>query len=156
MRCYSCCSPARWMSASCKPLSTKSQGLRPWTGSSGDMKLPDISGTLERGSKAVDYFCASRTQAYGCAGSRHGGRRPDRLHGRNRRQRRRLSRCAACDGLRFLGVDLDAEANFLANASSVHTSHSAIKVNVLQTDEESILARKAAAHLDGSGSHETK
>ena len=64
-------------------------------------------------------------------------------------------RQAVCDGLRFLGVDLDAEAN-LANASSVHTSHSAIKVNVLQTDEESILARKAAAHLDGSGSHETK
>lgn len=130
-------------------------GLKALTGSSGDMKLLlDISAHSSEARKAVDYFCYQVRRHMGALAAAMEG--VDRIVftggiGANAA----FVRQAVCDGLRFLGVDLDAEAN-LANASSVHTSHSAIKVNVLQTDEESILARKAAAHLDGSGSHETK
>lgn len=130
-------------------------GLKALTGTSGDMKLLlGIAAHSPEARKAVDYFCYQVRRHMGALAAAMEG--VDRIVftggiGANAASIRQ----SVCGGLRFLGVELNAEAN-LANASSVHTPHSGIKVNVLQTDEESVLARRVAAYLDGSSSKKKK
>ena len=51
-----------------------------------------------------------------------------------------------CAGLAFLGVSLDQERN-AANASQVSAASSAVRVRVIATDEERVIARHTAAVL---------
>jgi acetate kinase len=53
-------------------------------------------------------------------------------------------RAAACRRLGWLGVDLDATAND-AGAALISTPHSRVKVRVIATDEERVIARQSLA-----------
>jgi len=57
-------------------------------------------------------------------------------------------RTAICAGLGYLGVELSASAN-ASSARTVSSTASGIQVNVVQTDEEAVIARKALAHREG-------
>jgi len=49
-------------------------------------------------------------------------------------------RARACDGLKFLGIEIDEKRN-LANKSVISTEGSQVAVHVIPTDEESMIAR---------------
>ena len=49
-------------------------------------------------------------------------------------------RARACDGLKFLGIEIDEKRN-LANKSVISTEGSRVAVHVIPTDEESMIAR---------------
>jgi acetate kinase len=49
-------------------------------------------------------------------------------------------RTRACDGLEFLGIEIDEKRN-LANESVISTNSSRVVVHVIPTDEESMIAR---------------
>jgi acetate kinase len=49
-------------------------------------------------------------------------------------------RARACDGLNFLGIEIDEKRN-LANKSVISTEGSRVAVHVIPTDEESMIAR---------------
>ena len=49
-------------------------------------------------------------------------------------------RARACDGLEFLGIEIDEKRN-LANESVISTKSSRVVVHVIPTDEESMIAR---------------
>ncbi|MFD1508109.1 acetate/propionate family kinase [Lacimonas salitolerans] len=54
-------------------------------------------------------------------------------------------RHAVCTGMRWIGIDLDEAAN-AANATVISTGHSRVRVMVIPTNEELIIARAAAAN----------
>ncbi|HEY1911372.1 MAG TPA: acetate/propionate family kinase [Vicinamibacterales bacterium] len=58
-------------------------------------------------------------------------------------------RARICDGLQFLGIDLDADAN-RADASVISRTETPLAVRVIPTDEELMIAR-AAYTLHGAG-----
>ncbi|HEY2153830.1 MAG TPA: hypothetical protein VGH34_23695, partial [Vicinamibacterales bacterium] len=58
-------------------------------------------------------------------------------------------RSRICDGLQFLGIDLDAAANS-ADASVISRPGTPLAVRVIPTDEELMIAR-AAYTLHGAG-----
>lgn len=57
-----------------------------------------------------------------------------------------IIRAMVCAQLRWLGLELDAEAN-LRNASHIATPASAVRACIVQTDEESVIAQHAARRL---------
>ena len=57
-----------------------------------------------------------------------------------------IIRAMVCTQLRWLGLELDADAN-LRNASHISTSTSAVRACVVQTDEEIVIARHVARLL---------
>ena len=61
-------------------------------------------------------------------------------------------RARICDGLSFLGIDVDQKRN--AQTDSVISSHaSRVKVRVIYTDEELVIARSVACILDLDSTH---
>jgi propionate kinase len=50
------------------------------------------------------------------------------------------ARAAICRNLHFLGLDIDAEKNG-RNATFIQTDHSVVKVAVINTNEELMIAR---------------
>src|SRR6185295_10629191 len=52
----------------------------------------------------------------------------------------------ACDGLEFVGIEIDEHRN-LANKSVISTQSSRVAVHVIPTDEESMIARTACRVL---------
>ena len=59
-----------------------------------------------------------------------------------------LIRARICEGLGFLGVDLDHKQN-AANAEGISTRESRVAVRVIPTDEECIIARNVSQFLKG-------
>jgi len=59
-------------------------------------------------------------------------------------------RARICDGLTFLGVEIDAAMNS-TSASIISTPDSRVTVRVIPTDEELMIARAAAALLEPAG-----
>lgn len=59
-----------------------------------------------------------------------------------------LIRARICEGLGFLGVDLDHKQN-AANAEAISTRESRVAVRVIPTDEEWIIARNVSRFLKG-------
>ncbi len=57
-------------------------------------------------------------------------------------------RARICDGLRFLGIELDGTANE-RNAALISTASSRVAVRVMHTDEELMIARSVARVLAG-------
>jgi acetate kinase len=55
-------------------------------------------------------------------------------------------RARVCDGLRFLGVELDAALN-ASNAPLISAGASRVAVRVIRTDEEVMIARSVVALL---------
>ena len=60
-----------------------------------------------------------------------------------------LIRRRICDGLEFLGIQLDQDRNG-ANAPLISTDTGRVRVRVIPTDEDSMIARSTARllHLD--------
>jgi acetate kinase len=93
--------------------------------------------------EAIDYFCA-RARAYiGSLTATLGG--VDRLVftggiGANAPE----IRARICDGLGFLGVDLDPERN-RSGARAISRDASTVRVEAFATDEESMIARHTVA-----------
>ena len=59
-------------------------------------------------------------------------------------------RARICDGLGFLGIDLDESRN-AANAHGISRTHGHVSVRVVHTDEELMIARSVAAvEIDGT------
>ena len=58
-------------------------------------------------------------------------------------------RARICDGLRFLGVDIDSALND-RGAAVISGAESRVSVRVIRTDEESMIARSVYRLLDGA------
>jgi acetate kinase len=56
-------------------------------------------------------------------------------------------RARICDGLSFLGVQIDAQRNE-ANAPAISTSNARVVVRVIRTDEELMIARAVCGLLE--------
>ena len=59
-------------------------------------------------------------------------------------------RAGVCEGLEFLGVEFDAESNALKNNGSIReisTKNSKVKVLIIPTNEELVIARETAELL---------
>jgi len=123
-------------------------GLRGLSGASGDMKqLLDMAVTSAKARVAVDYYCYQIRRQIGALAAAMEG--IDRIVftggiGANAP----VIRKAICTGLSYLGVELSASAN-ASSARTVCSAASGIQVNVVQTDEEAVIARKALAHREG-------
>jgi acetate kinase len=52
-------------------------------------------------------------------------------------------RARICDGLKFLGIELDEKLN-LAGEKAISTASGKVKVFVIHTDEELMIARKVS------------
>jgi acetate kinase len=61
-------------------------------------------------------------------------------------------RARACEGLGFLGVEIDAAAN-ASNAPVISTASSRVTVRVIPTDEALMMARETIALLAGKDRH---
>lgn len=62
-------------------------------------------------------------------------------------------RARVCDGLQFLGIELDAKRNTLPNTVDriISPDHAAAAVLVIRTNEEIVVARETARLLGGTG-----
>ena len=56
-------------------------------------------------------------------------------------------RQAICIGLHFLGVEIDSSAN-ASHARTISSFMSSVRLNVIQTNKEAVIASRAAAFLD--------
>jgi acetate kinase len=60
-----------------------------------------------------------------------------------------LIRARVCDGLQFLGIELEAKKN-MANAAVISTNTSRVCVRVMHTDEEQMIASIVSRFLEGT------
>lgn len=124
-------------------------GLKGLSGITGNMKqLLDLTPTSTDARRAVDYYCYQARKHIGAMAAAMGG--IDRIVftggiGANAPQVRH----AICAGLGHLGVELAQPANTV-NARATGSPSSRVQVNVLRTDEEAVIARKALAFLSPS------
>ena len=127
----------------------KESGLKGLSGTSGDMRAVE-AGETEAAREAFAYFIARcRREIAALCASLEGldtlvfaagiGERSPRV------------RAAVCEGLAWLGVKLDAEANAAAKdqATRISAPDSAVCVWMIPTDEEQVIARAAATVLGG-------
>ncbi|SNT17605.1 acetate/propionate family kinase [Tropicimonas sediminicola] len=121
----------------------KQSGLLGMSGISNDMRTL-LESDAESAKEAVDYFVARVKREIGALAAMGGG--IDALVftggiGENAWQIRER----VCEGLEFLGVTIDADANQARGTESIGTGP--VKVLVVQTDEERVIARAVASHL---------
>jgi acetate kinase len=122
-------------------------GLKALSGTSGDMKvLLGMAQHSPEAANAVDYFCYHVRRHIGALVAAMEG--VDRIVftggiGANAAPIRH----AICTGLRFLGVEIDSSAN-ARHGRTISSSTSTVRLNVIQTNEEAVIAGKAAAFLD--------
>lgn len=127
----------------------KESGLKGLSGTSGDMRAVE-AGETEAAREAFAYFIARcRREIAALCASLEGldtlvfsagiGERSPRV------------RAAVCDGLAWLGVKLDADANAAAKdqATRISAPDSAVRVWMIPTDEEQVIAHAAATVLGG-------
>ena len=124
-------------------------GLKALSGTSGDMKVlleeMDSSAPARR---AVNYYCYQARRQIGSHTAALEG--VDRFVftggvGANAA----LIRQSICTPLAYLGIELDPVANS-ANARTVSKADSQVTVNVLQTNEEAVIAAKTLALATGT------
>jgi acetate kinase len=125
---------------------THRAGLLAVSGISGDMKtLQDRETTDSRAKLAVDLFCYRVRLAIGAFAAALDGVETVVFAGGIGEHapdiRRRI-----CDGLHFLGVDLDPSAN-ARGASIISSPSSRVSIRVIPTDEALTMAREARALL---------
>ena len=124
-------------------LVNRQSGLLGVSETTGDMRqLLDWRATDERAAEAVDLFCYQVRKTIGAFSAVLGGLDTLVFSG-GIGQHAPAVRAACCKDLRFLGLALDAGRN-LRNEPIVSTDAAAVKVRVIATDEELVLAREAA------------
>jgi acetate kinase len=126
-------------------------GLIGVSGSSSDLRdLCEREETDERAAEAVELFCYQVRKWIGSFAAALGGLETLVFAagiGENAPSiRRRI-----CDGLGFIGIDIDPERN-AANAPLISSLRGRVKVRVIHTDEELMIARSVARviHLGSS------
>lgn len=127
----------------------RQSGLKALSGTSGDMKLlleaMDSSASARR---AVDYYCYHvRCQIGSHAAALEGVDRIVFTGGVGANAP--LVRQAICTPLACLGIELDSAANS-AGSRTVSSGRSRVTVNVLQTNEEAVIAAKTLAVAAGA------
>lgn len=121
-------------------------GLKALAGGSGDMKhLLEESGRSADAAQAVAYFCYHVRKHIGALAAALEGL--DRVVftggiGANAP----LIRRQVCSRVQHLGIELDADAN-AANAPTISTNRSKVRVNVVVPDEEAEIARLSPVQL---------
>ena len=119
-------------------LMTRRSGLLGVSGTSSDMRdLLAAQGTDLRAAEAVELFCYRIRKCVGAHAAALGGLDALIFSGGIGENAPEV-RARVCDGLRFLGIELDPAAN-AANAPVI--SLGAVAVRVIPTDEEAMIAR---------------
>ena len=118
-------------------LLNKRSGMLGVSGTSGDMRdLVARRGTDADAALAVDLFCTSAKKYVGALAAEMGGVETIVFAG-GIGEHAAEARAAICDGLGFLGVELDPAAN--ATGAGV-ISRGPVRVRVIATDEEVMIA----------------
>ena len=134
---------------------TKESGLAGISGLSGDVR--DLESAADAGNGrarlAIETFCYGVKTSIGAMAAALGGVDALAFAGgigeRGVNIRRRI-----CRGLEFLGIELDPERNRSGPAERlVSASESAVKIAIVTTNEEVIVARETAAYLTHGSSN---
>jgi acetate kinase len=129
-------------SAEISTLLYKDSGLKGLSGLSNDMRELEASDAPEA-RQALAYFTFRIRRELGAMAAVLGGIDGLVFCGGIGENSARV-RADVCDGMAWLGIALDAQAN-AANATNIGTG--ATRVLVIPTDEERVIARAVAAHL---------
>ena len=128
-------------------LVNRRSGLLGVSGRSGDMEeLLALEAGDPRAREAVDLFCYQARKYVGALAAALGGLETLVFTG-GIGQNAPAVRARICDGLGFLGVALDPEAN-LRNADRISRRGAAVEVRIVAADEERILARHVREVLE--------
>jgi acetate kinase len=125
-------------------------GLRGVSETSGDMQeLLRAAASDRRAEEAVDLFCYLARKAIGSLAAVLGGVDTLVFSG-GIGERASPVRARICDGLQFLGIELDAGRN-TAHDAVVSTPSAGVAVRVIPTDEEHVIARSVRDLLAPDG-----
>jgi acetate kinase len=127
-------------SARYEEMINRESGLLGVSETSGDMvELLKIACTDIRAAEAIDLFCYQARKAIGGFAAALGGLDTLVFSG-GIGEHADAIRARLCDGLQFLGVELDAQAN-AAQADVISTADSRVTVHRIATDEAHVIAR---------------
>ncbi len=121
----------------------KESGMKGMSGITHDMRTLGESDAPEA-KEAVAYFIARVKRELGALSATNGGIDALVFTG-GIGEHSSLVRKGVCTDMEFLGISIDADAND-RNAEEIGTG--AVKVMVVKTDEERVIARAVARHLD--------
>lgn len=134
--------------AALSDLLYRRSGLLGLSGLSGDMRVLEAAGTPEA-EEAIGYFTYRIRREIGATAAALGGLDGIVFTGGIGENSSRV-RAEVCAGLGWLGVEIDADFN-ASHAASIGTPGAAVKVLVIRTDEESVIACAAQAALVEAG-----
>ena len=121
-------------------MASHESGLLGVSGTSADMReLLALEATDVRAAEAVALFCYEARKWIGAFSGALGGLDTLVFSG-GIGENAPVVRARICDGLQFLGVQLDPSAN-AANAPQISAGASRVAVRVIRTDEELVIAR---------------
>ncbi len=127
-------------------LLNKESGLLGVSGTSGDMRLLiENSGKDSRADEAVNLFCYRAKKYIGAYAAALGGLDVLVFTG-GIGERAAVVRERICDGLEFLGIGLDVASN-VANAELISSAESRVRVRVVKTNEDLMIARHVQSLL---------
>lgn len=124
----------------------RESGLLGVSGISGDLRLLlELAGTQATAADAVDLFCyQARKQV--CAMAAAIGGIETLVFAGGAGEHLAAMRARVCDGLQFLGIDLDQALN-AAHAGIISSGRGAVTVRVMHTDEQWMIAHEMHALL---------
>lgn len=120
----------------------KDSGLKGLSGLSNDMRLLEAAGTPEA-QQAIDYFVFRVRREVGAMAAILGGIDGFVFCGGIGENAHRI-RAAICQGMDWIGLQLDDDRNSV-NSPVISSDRSRIKVLVVRTDEEAMIARHTLA-----------
>jgi acetate kinase len=121
---------------------TRESGLLGISGTTGDMRaLLEREGTDSQARLAVDLYCYRIRKTIGAYAAALGGLDTLVFSG-GIGEHASTVRARICDGLGFLGVEIDTERN-ARHAAVISTDHARVLVRLIPTDEELVIARAA-------------
>lgn len=130
--------------AALSDLLYRRSGLLGLSGLSGDMRVLEAAGTPEA-EEAIGYFTYRIRREIGATAAALGGLDGIVFTGGIGENSARV-RAEVCKGLGWLGVEIDAGSN-ACHATSISLPGATVKVLVIRTDEESVIARAAQAAI---------
>ncbi|MEL6768751.1 MAG: acetate kinase, partial [Pseudomonadota bacterium] len=122
----------------------KQSGLLGLSGLSNDMRTLEAAGTPEA-QQAIDYFVFRIRRELGALAAVLGGLDALVFTG-GIGENSTLIRERVCEGMAWIGIELDRAAN-AGGETVISTALSRVRVLVIPTDEERVIARAAAAML---------
>ena len=128
-------------------LINRESGLRGVSETSSDVRdLLSIFNEDVRAAEAIELFCYQAKKGIGAYAAALGGVETLVFSGGIGENSPEI-RQRICDGMQFLGIELDISRND-ANADLISTEASRVKVRVIRTDEERMIARSVLKFLN--------